>query len=169
MQTVASEYTESLYRNLPKELKSIPKPYFISTLFPEEALMVCRPLMSPFDKFAITHTGIVFCYKPLNIIRTQFGNRIHSQNLCIPKYRHNDSRPIVVLEALGIHRRFFIHRLILDRFYNVDLNEKIEVVYVDGDETNVHVGNLEAYFKNISTYRRAPDYEYDRHEWCPVH
>lgn len=169
-QTVcASEYMADLCRNLPKELKSIPKPYFLSRILPEHPIAVCRPLMTPFDDFAISHSGIVFKYRPLNILTTPYGNIIHPQNICAYKYRHNDARPIVVLSTSLFQKRFFVHRLVLERFYGVGLNERVEVSYIDGNESNPHMTNLEAFFKRTTINRRVPEYEDDRHEWCPVH
>lgn len=155
---------------LAKELKSIPKPFFISGLFPEEDIAICRPLSPPFDNFAITHFGTVFLSRPLHTHYIQDVLTLNIASYCIPKTSPRSFRQLVCLQNrnLNIRKTFFVDRLLLDRFYGVKLTDSVDVEYGDGDEQNVNIYNVAAHYKS-PRYEKVPDEERDLHEYFPLH
>lgn len=165
-----SEYLDFLRHSLPKELMSIPKPHFVSTIFPEEPIAICRPLFSPFDNFAITHFGTVFKFRPLITVPVDDFITLSPMAYCIPKYKRKNDRQYVVLQnpKFGFRKSYFVDRLLLDRFYGVKVTDRVDVEFLDGDMSNPHVMNLEAIYK-APIMRKVPDEERDLHEFCPIH
>ena len=135
---------QQLYDELPPS--SLPFQYFLSTAFPETPLSYCCPLPAPFDHYAITQLGVVFRWKPLELIRGPWGWTIHPQ-VCLPIQEDDHYRGIVELQCgLGASTQFFVDRLVLNRFYNVDLYEPVYIFYLDNDRMNLSYHNLTAIY-----------------------
>ena len=159
--------------NLKATLNLIPKPYFLSTLFADqEPVAICRLLNPPFDNYAITHFGTVFLAKPLRI--WTWDKDPTSMVFPEPKYlpgekAYTGGRQLVRLQDSSnrIRKSFFVDRLLLDRFYNVPITEKVEISYLDGDYSRPSIDNLEAYLVNKN--ETVPALEQDWSDVCPLH
>lgn len=133
-------------------LKGIPKPYFISTLFPEVPIAICRPLEPPFEDYAITHHGVVFKFRPLEFMYVRENNyyteELSFDSFVLPDITIDDEQFVIITDTRSNHTEtFFVHRLILDRFHNVSLKDDVEVVFIDGFKGNPHMNNLEAFYR----------------------
>ena len=162
-----SEYNLELLSCLPQELRTIPKPYFVSTLLPEVSIAICRPLFPPFDNYAIAHNGTVFQYRPLHTV--SFGEHLtlHPAAYCIPKVVN--FVPLVRLASkLGHQKTYIVARLLLERFFHVSLTERISIDYLDNDSTNTHILNMEAFFQSPKC-GRIPHEELDGYLHIPLH
>ena len=164
--------------NLKATLNLIPKPYFLSTLFADqEPVAICRLLNPPFDNYAITHFGTVFLAKPLRIWTWDKELTLLDPTSMVfpePKYlpgekAYTGSRQLVRLQDSSnrIRKSFFVDRLLLDRFYNVPITEKVEISYLDGDYSRPSIDNLEAYLVNKN--ETVPALEQDWSDVCPLH
>lgn len=149
-------YDRSLLDSLKSMLADTPKPYFVTTLFSEtHPLAVCRPLPAPFDHYAITHFGQVFIYRPLKLwYYDPAFPMLDPCNYVFPNVRKprsgvqaHERRPIVRLQNKGgtIRKSFLVDRLMMERFYGIPLTDRVEMVYHDGNSTNTHLANLEAF------------------------
>ena len=130
-------------------LSGIPKPYFISTLFPETPVAICRPLDPPFEEYAVTHHGVVFKYKPLNLMYTNTNGVIKEEHsfdfFLLPDITQEDLQYVTLHDSRsGITNTFYVHRLALDRFYGVSIYDNVDTMFLDGSKGNPHMNNLEA-------------------------
>lgn len=155
MTDMNSDYMVELHEHLPKEMKFIPKPFFLTNLFLESPVAVCRPLFPPFDRFAITHYGEVFCYRPLKLLSFDTDIKMIDPTMVISPTYTPSGRLKVLLQNIrtGVRKSYLIDRIMLERFYRVGLYERVEVEHLDGIETNNHINNLVAHYVASSTSR----------------
>lgn len=132
--------------NLSKELKGFPKPWFVTNLFPESDLTVCRPLFPPFEIFAITHTGEIFCRRPLQTLRVSEDFVMIDPSMVLVPRVTPSGRSIVTLQNIreGYRKDFLVERLVMERFWEVKLTDKVHIRHLDDDLLNNHIFNLEA-------------------------
>ena len=133
--------------------KTMNRPSFYSTLFPEVPITLCCPLDPPFDKFAVTTHGTVFQFKPLHTVHFSFNplestveTYIDPMSCCVPKRDHENRLYVVLMTYYGMHYTFYIDELICQYFYNVPSDQHIQIEYHDGDYDNVSYNNLEAWY-----------------------
>lgn len=162
-------HEDSLDGLIRQEFLSIPQPRYLSTLFTELPVVMCRPLDAPLDDFAITHHGVVFQARPLHTVTFGILSTIHPGAVAIPKYNKKGEPYICLTDRAGRRHVFLVARLVLDRFFGVSLTDAISIEYVDGDPSNVHYLNLVATYK--TSYREVSPWNrrIDAHEVQPLH
>lgn len=155
MQDMNSEYMLELLHHLPQEMKFIPRPYFFTDLFLETPIAVCRPLWPPFEQFAITHYGEIFCYKPLKLMTFDQDIKMIDPTMVLAPDYTPSGRMRVLLQNIkrGVRKSYLIDRIMLERFYRVGLYERVEVEHLNGIETDNHLNNLVAHYVTPSVTR----------------
>ena len=138
---------EMSLQEISKELATIPKPYFLSTVFPEVPVAICRPLDFPFEHYAITHYGLVFIYKnvQLRYFKECQAYYVDAATMCY-ETTLADKSFITLHSRFHIPKVFDVDRLVLERFYNIPLEDKVIVIHHDGVSFNHHFLNLEAQY-----------------------
>lgn len=138
---------EMTLSDINKELPTIPKPYFLSTVFPEVPIAICRPLEYPFDKYAITHYGLVFIYKDVQLryFKECGAHYVDAATICYETILQEKSF-VTLHDVQNIPHVFDIDRLVLERFYQIPFTDHIHILHIDGVPYNHHYLNLEAQY-----------------------
>lgn len=130
--------------DIKKDLPNIPQPYFLSSIFPEVDIAICRPLDYPFDHYSITHYGLCFYSKDIKVqyfpeLNSYFIDSTSVLYETIIKGRSFISIP----DKFGVPHMFDVDQLVVNRFFNIPLNTKTKVIHLDGSLYNHHYMNLE--------------------------
>ncbi len=141
-------FNYSLYyldpEDVKKELPNIPQPYFLSSVFPETDIAICRPLEYPFDHYSITHYGLCFYSKDIKIqFFPELNNYYIDSNTVLYETVLKGRSFIPIPNRYGVPHMFDVDKLVVNRFYNIPLNNKTKIIHLDGSLYNHHYLNLE--------------------------
>lgn len=126
------------------ELQNIPQPYFLSTVFPETDIAICRPLDYPFDHYAITHYGICFYYKDIKLkYFAELQNYFIDATTVLYETILQGRSFISIPNRYNVPHMFDVDKLVANRFYNIPLDSNAKIIHLDGSLYNHHYLNLE--------------------------